>query len=932
MLLPLQLGSEVLDKNNLIGGAVLSEASEMRWSPSVQKALEWATGCAVQRGGEPTVTANELFVGLLLAHPDSKGEVWQFLDYFGLTARDLLPDDYPIIDSKVLHEAANVARAPEPDDLDAEVTSILYAADSRAGGMPQVLHVLGELLSLDQWQERLQPGLTRFGIDASELVREFNDIIPSPDSAGSSSKFKTPEEINLLSPNPAGEQIGKWLSQKFPRRPATLGSFSNDMPDPRADFIGVSEEADAFAYLIASKTLVPPLAIGLFGDWGSGKSFLMAKIRQRVSQLTSLAATGDNSTSKEIWTKILAIDFNAWQYVETDLWAALLSRIFDELTPQARRKLTELNRQQQEQRALRDENFGEQLRAETAVANLLTAKVNQEHDARVAADSLERVKQKVTALQDAAMRTSYDAHARSAATAAMVGGLGSLLGPQVTNAVEQARRLKAAADTPAWRQSKFWSLSRILGVSLTLFIIPVVVFVLDLRGFSLPSALSIALGAGAALLVAFLRATAVFAEGQQTAALDAAAKVEREMSSHVRKAEEHLASKQKEIEATRKKISEERQKAAGAAARGLDLATIRARLNPGTVYANFLSGRYTSDDYRKRLGIVTTISDDLETLSSLIAEYNNSPMAHQPDGPPNRIVLYIDDLDRCPPQRVVEVLEAVHLLLAFPLFVVVVAVDTRWLKAALSRAVPILQEKADSAIHAPTPTDYLEKIFQIPFWVEHLDEAGRHRLVRGLLLPSVAQSNASRPPSQNSLTSLQVGPDEEGVARTMLAVHGPWLDREAQNFSITAGELAFIEALNPLISGTPRQVKRFVNVCKLLLAMSPPLDGGAVLPTERTAACFMAALHQSMPDFAEHLAAEATSSIPGATLETILSDPSLQGSEIEVHRQRVQEWLAGSSASFQPIAERFGSAHASMILKRWEVIKRMRFEDTERIR
>ena len=43
-----------------------------------------------------------------------------------------------------------------------------------------------------------------------------------------------------------------------------------------------------------------------------------------------------------------------------------------------------------------------------------------------------------------------------------------------------------------------------------------------------------------------------------------------------------------------------------------------------------------------------------------------------------RIVLYVDDLDRCPSDRVVELLEAVHLLLAFALFVVVVGVgETR---------------------------------------------------------------------------------------------------------------------------------------------------------------------------------------------------------------------------------------------------------------
>ena len=48
-----------------------------------------------------------------------------------------------------------------------------------------------------------------------------------------------------------------------------------------------------------------------------------------------------------------------------------------------------------------------------------------------------------------------------------------------------------------------------------------------------------------------------------------------------------------------------------------------------------------------------------------------------------RIILYIDDLDRCPPSKVVQVLQAVHLLLSFPLFVVIVAVDARWVGSSL---------------------------------------------------------------------------------------------------------------------------------------------------------------------------------------------------------------------------------------------------------
>ena len=39
--------------------------------------------------------------------------------------------------------------------------------------------------------------------------------------------------------------------------------------------------------------------------------------------------------------------------------------------------------------------------------------------------------------------------------------------------------------------------------------------------------------------------------------------------------------------------------------------------------------------------------------------------------------LKIDDLDRCPPEKVADVLQAVHLFLNFPLFIIMVCVDER---------------------------------------------------------------------------------------------------------------------------------------------------------------------------------------------------------------------------------------------------------------
>ena len=52
----------------------------------------------------------------------------------------------------------------------------------------------------------------------------------------------------------------------------------------------------------------------------------------------------------------------------------------------------------------------------------------------------------------------------------------------------------------------------------------------------------------------------------------------------------------------------------------------------------------------------------------------------------------------------VDVLQAVHLLLHFPLFVVVMAVDARWVSRALKERFPhLLEENVTLAAESPAP-------------------------------------------------------------------------------------------------------------------------------------------------------------------------------------------------------------------------------------
>ena len=67
-----------------------------------------------------------------------------------------------------------------------------------------------------------------------------------------------------------------------------------------------------------------PLSIGLFGEWGSGKSYFMGLLR---GQVATLADSPDDRYCREI----VQIGFNAWHYADSNLWASLGDEIFEQL-------------------------------------------------------------------------------------------------------------------------------------------------------------------------------------------------------------------------------------------------------------------------------------------------------------------------------------------------------------------------------------------------------------------------------------------------------------------------------------------------------------------------------------------------------------------------------------------------------------------------
>jgi KAP family P-loop domain len=142
---------------------------------------------------------------------------------------------------------------------------------------------------------------------------------------------------------------------------------------------------------------------------------------------------------------------------------------------------------------------------------------------------------------------------------------------------------------------------------------------------------------------------------------------------------DELSQAQAKEEAADQKVAQREQELAELQDKGLQL-------------QKFVRERAASLDYRGRLGVISQVRRDFEELVALLpGSQSTTPeqsaaivatvQEHIPEV--ERIVLFIDDLDRCPHEKVVEVLQAVHLLLAFKLFVVVVGVDSQWLERSL---------------------------------------------------------------------------------------------------------------------------------------------------------------------------------------------------------------------------------------------------------
>lgn len=806
----------------------------------VDVAAQWAA-----LNSRATINSVDLLIGVALAHED-ESPLLVLLRHFYIDISEF----YARIDFDPLKLPPSRPSVALNDVGDTEVWDIFYLAYDLARKfntrdkptLTRLDDLFGALISTGtQAAKLLEQALSSTGTNLGAIAGAYAQFLDQQSSASPLS-WK------------------KFLHQRFPYLPPealrrAVTGFGADTQGGR-DLVGIGAEVDAFAYLITARALHPPLAVGLFGDWGAGKTYFMRALQDRIHQITAEArASGKPQKSISVYKYVVQIEFNAWHYVEGELWASLVEHIFNNLqtSPKERPGLLEQRQKYWADRMsanriqiLEVQKELEKIERQIALKQSRIREIERDRDEKEARmESLRAInpwdeikltdevkKQWDLVLKETGLDHEVD-------TAAQFAGAFQ----EFMTMYREGKELAVLLRRRGWGWYARLTLALLSGpalsgivslISADRFPLPAN-FLLGISTFLSVGAVVLRQGAAEARQLVNKVRTAQQALDVQKA--DAEARIQTEIQKIAAEIEPlqtqylNLTREKEVLVETSRQIEEE--------ARGI---------TPRRVMLDFIRERVGSSDYRKWLGVPALIRRDFEQLSDLILDTNQELLETdtgqvQTDSHNiNRIVLFIDDLDRCPPEKVAKVLQAVHLLLAFPLFVVVVAVDARWLSQSLKQYYGELlasspdetQEKEGEFAPRATPQDYLEKIFQIPYWVPSLSNDARFNIVQGLVQASLKRmadiEEGIQPDLKKKEGALAAGMQSVEALAQRLRENSPAappvfdkarpITDTPPGLEIVEPELLFMSQLKTLLGATPRSVKRFVNVYWLMKSIA----------------------------------------------------------------------------------------------------------------
>lgn len=243
----------------------------------------------------------------------------------------------------------------------------------------------------------------------------------------------------------------------------------------------------------------------------------------------------------------------------------------------------------------------------------------------------------------------------------------------------------------------------------------------------------------------------------------------------------------------------------------------------GVIWSTFLVAGRTllSGSARSAQTFVETAGDPMERICAHFRElvgWVGKPVA-----------IFIDDLDRCQPRYVVDLLEGVQTLFSDPRVVYVVAADRRWLNNCFETS----YEGFAKAVREPgrrLGSLFLEKAFELSVSVPRLSPQMREvywdYLVGGAR-PDIGQFIEAEGERARA-EFVEAGDEEEVLSRLRESTGDPLRDQVWKGAAVSrlaSREVAetteyFLKPFSPLLEPNPRAMKRLVNAYSVLRDMA----------------------------------------------------------------------------------------------------------------
>ena len=176
------------------------------------------------------------------------------------------------------------------------------------------------------------------------------------------------------------------------------------------------------------------------------------------------------------------------------------------------------------------------------------------------------------------------------------------------------------------------------------------------------------------------------------------------------------------------------------------------------------------------------------------------------------VVIFIDDLDRCLPERVIDTLEAIKLFLSVDNTAFVIGADERILKHSISMHLKLHTFNNDSEYLQNTQqivTDYIEKLIQIPYRIPKLS-ASEIETYNNLLFSLNLLDSEEFQKIYDKYLEFRKGdfysPFSFGNIKEIIS-----LDDKTELSNLLNISHFMSQMITNVLKGNPRQTKRFLN-------------------------------------------------------------------------------------------------------------------------